>query len=61
MVLLLILTFAVVVYTVVRNRRCKTAVIRPKEKISQINTLLHNIEVYDGTPKGQKQIGGNGF
>ena len=28
-------------------------------KISQMNTLLHNVEVYDGSPKGQKKIGGD--
>lgn len=27
-------------------------------KLQRMNTLLHNIEVYDGSAKGQKRIGG---
>lgn len=28
-------------------------------KIAQLNTLLQNVEAYDGTSKGQKKIGGD--
>ena len=30
-----------------------------KKQIAKINTLLLNIENYDGTPAGQKKIGGD--
>ncbi len=32
----------------------------PQDKIGELNTVLQNIEVYDGTTKGQKRIGGDG-
>lgn len=30
-----------------------------QRRISEVDTLLRNIEVYDGTSKGQRRIGGD--
>lgn len=61
--LLILLTLSVVCYTAFRELKRKRAnsvtVIPPKQKLSRINTLLQNVEVYDGTPKGQTRIGGD--
>lgn len=63
MTLLLTATLAVAVYTLItevtRKKKKQVKVLPPRQKISRMNTLLYNIEVYDGTSKGQKKIGGD--
>ena len=60
---ILIVTGITAVFTLWLYRRRRE---KPKEKtspvemkIADINTLLQNVEVYDGTSKGQKKIGGD--
>ena len=63
MTILLILTAAVAVYTVIRHAASKhaakqMAVSAPQKQLGRINTLLRNIDVYYGTASGQIRIDG---
>ena len=38
------------------SRKAKAKIHTPKNQIKRLDTLLHNVEVYDGTAKGQKRM-----
>lgn len=39
-----------------RSRKAEAKIRTPKNQIKRLDTLLHNVEVYDGTAKGQKRM-----
>lgn len=57
MLITVLLSFALIsliVYTVSRKETAETKA--SVLKISEIETLMHNIEIYNGTGKGQRRL-----
>ena len=53
-VLLSLALISLIVYTVSRKETAETKA--SVLKISEIETLMHNIEIYNGTGKGQRRL-----
>ena len=53
-VLLSLALISLIVYTVGRKETAETKA--SVLKISEIETLMHNIEIYNGTGKGQRRL-----
>jgi hypothetical protein len=55
----ILIAFAVTAPSYGRNPAPVKSVDKHREKINDIYILLQNIETYDGSPKGQKKLGGD--